>query len=97
MGLFASGDIDIKGTHFIAANLYSKGYVFFPASGNGVLIGGVLANDPLLVRGNARIYFNEPESFVHPWRSVRGPRRPPAYCLPRMDLSSLCACSCVCP
>ena len=67
IGIFATGDITISGTAFVAATLYTYGAVVFVGGGNKLIVGGITAFQPLDMRGNAKIYYTEAsEEIIDP-------------------------------
>ena len=67
IGIYATGDITLAGTCFVAAHLYTDGAVKYTGGGHKLLIGGITAHDPLDIRGNAKVYYTEAsEAIVDP-------------------------------
>ncbi|MDX1419533.1 MAG: hypothetical protein R3181_06150 [Rubricoccaceae bacterium] len=62
--LYATGDITVRGTPFIAANLYTNGSVRYVGGGNKVVIGGVTARGDLEINGNPMIFYTDPNASI---------------------------------
>lgn len=57
IGIYATGDITLSGTCFVAAQLYTDAAVRYTGGGHKLLVGGLTTWEPLDIRGNAKIYY----------------------------------------
>ncbi|MEM1043946.1 MAG: hypothetical protein AAGI91_15130 [Bacteroidota bacterium] len=79
LGLYVAGDVQISERTFLAATIYTQGTVVPPiGTGPRVVIGGLLARQPVAVIGNTRVYFAEPvdgvvDPGIYPAVSRRAP------------------------
>lgn len=65
IGIYANGDVTMSGTMFIAATVYTYGAVRYTGGGHKMMVGGIIAHEPLDVRGNAKVYYKEGADSVY--------------------------------
>lgn len=73
LGIFAQGNIHLQGTPKVIAHLYTNGSVSYGGSGNGFLIGGILARGNLALNGSPPIFYTEANETLFPGANVMVP------------------------
>lgn len=57
IGLYVGGRVEMDGTPFLAAQLYSEGDVVYRGGGTKMILGGVVSRGQIVVQGTPKVYY----------------------------------------